>query len=97
MEAVKAKLILSTLFDAMYGFQLYGFKTKAIIICDGASTNLSAVKVLTGIGSGAYGHKGIEHIHEVQAWFTNPITNGSVYHHLSITPGNNYHARMRKG
>ena len=69
VEAMKAKLILSTLFDAMYAFQLYGFKTKAII-CDGASTNLSAVKVLTGFGSGAYGHKegeGIEDVHEVQA------------------------------
>ena len=81
VEAMKAKLILSTLFDAMYAFQLYGFKTKAII-CDGASTNLSAVKVLTGFGSGAYGHKegeGIEDVHEVQAWFTNPFTNGKVY------------------
>ena len=81
VEAMKAKLILSTLFDAMYAFQLYGFKTKAII-CDGASTNLSAIKVLTGFGSGAYGHKeeeGVEDVQEVQACFTNPFTNGKVY------------------
>ncbi len=81
VETMKAKLILSTLFDAMYVFQLYGFKTKAII-CDGASTNLSAIKVLTGFGSGAYGHKegeSVEDVHEVQAWFTNPFTKGKVY------------------
>ena len=56
MENMKAKLIMSTLFDVLYAFQLYGFKTKAIV-CDGASTNLSAIKILTGFGSGAYGHK----------------------------------------
>ena len=81
METMKAKLILSTLFDAMYAFQLYGFKTKAII-CDGASTNLLAIKVLTGFGSGAYGHKeeeSADNKHKVQTWFTNPFTNGRVY------------------
>lgn len=81
VETMKAKLILSTLFDVMYAFQLYGFKTKAIV-CDGASTNLSAIKILTGFGSGAFGHKeddSVEDIHEVQAWFTNPYTNEKVY------------------
>ena len=73
-------MILLTLFDAMYAFQLYGFKAKAIT-CDGASTNLSAIKVLTGFGSGAYGHReeSTDNKPKVQAWFTNPFTNGRVY------------------
>ena len=40
------------------------------------------LKILTGFVSGAYGHKeeeGAEDVHEVQAWFTNPFTNGKVY------------------
>ena len=58
----------------MYAFQLYGFKIKAIIR-DGASTNLLAIKILAGFGSGAYGYmeEGAEDVHEVQAWFTNPM------------------------
>ena len=36
-----AKFILATLFETMHVFQLYGFKTKAIV-CDGASPNLSS-------------------------------------------------------
>ena len=31
-------------------FQLYGFITK-VIVCDGASNNLAAIKTLTGFGS----------------------------------------------
>ena len=36
-----AKFILAILFETMHVFQLYGFKTKAIV-CDGASPNLSS-------------------------------------------------------
>ena len=77
----KAKFILSTLHDAMHIFQLYGFTTK-VIVCDGASNNLSTIKILTGFGSGAYGNKPLgscDDIHRVKAWFTNPYTNEKVF------------------
>ena len=76
----KAKFILSTLSDAMHLFQLYGFITK-VIVCDGTSNNLAAIKILTGFGNGAYENKSLgscEDIHHVQAWFTNPYTNKKV-------------------
>ena len=78
---VKAKYILSTLYDTIHIFQLYGFVTK-VIVCDGASNNLAAIKMLTGFGSGAYGNKPLRScvdIHEVQAWFINPYTNNKVF------------------
>ena len=43
----------------MHLFQLYGFITK-VIVCDGASNNLAAIKTLTGFGSGAYGNSHLE-------------------------------------
>ena len=44
----KAKYILSNLYDTIHIFQLYGFVTK-VIVCDGASNNLAAIKMLTGL------------------------------------------------
>ena len=76
-----AKFILATLFETMHTFQLYGFKTKAII-CDGASSNLSSIKILTGFGHGAYGNKVLgssDDIHDVKTWFLNPFTNEKVF------------------
>ena len=78
---MSGKFILATLFDTMDALQLYGFKTKATI-SDGASTNLLAIKLLTGFGSGAFGNKpagSCQDIHEVKAWFTNPYTNEKVF------------------
>lgn len=80
-ETMKAKFIISTLYDTMFIFHLYGFETK-VIVCDGASANLSSIKILTGFGSGAFGNKPIgscADIHEVQAWFTTPYTNEKVF------------------
>ncbi len=78
---LKSKFLISTLFEAMYALQLYGFKTK-VIVCDGASPNLAAVKLLTGFGSGAFGSKpagSCGDVHEVKAWFINPYTNEKVF------------------
>ena len=53
---------------------LYNFAT----VCDGASANLSAITLLAGFGAGVYGNKppgSCVDIHEVQAWFINPLTN----------------------
>lgn len=78
---LSAKFILATLFETMHAFQLYGFKTKAIV-CDGASPNLSSIKILTGFGHGAYGNKtpgSSGDIHDVKTWFLNPFTNEKVF------------------
>ena len=80
-ETMTAKFILAALFDTMGMLQLYGFKTKATV-SDGASTNLLAIKLLTGFGTGAFGNKpcgSCEDIHEVKAWFINPYTNEKVF------------------
>ncbi len=78
---LKSKFLIATLFDAMYCLQLHGFETKALV-CDGASPNLAAIKLLTGFGSGTFGSKpagscGV--VHEVKAWFINPFTKEKVF------------------
>ena len=40
--------------DTIFKFHKYGFKTTAIV-CDGASSNLSMIKVLSGCPAKAYG------------------------------------------
>ena len=80
-ESMKAKFILSTLYDTMFILHLHGFETK-VIVCDGARANLSSIKILTGFGSGAFGHKPVgscADIHEVKAWFINSYTNEKVF------------------
>lgn len=52
-ESLKSKFILACLYETMKLFQLYGFQTSAVV-CDGASTNLTALKTATGC-LGAYG------------------------------------------
>lgn len=74
---MSAKFILATLYDTMYVFHLYKFMVRAVL-CDGASSNLSALKLLTGFGSGAFGscspEKG-ENVHYVKTFFLNPYDN----------------------
>ena len=80
-EQMKSKFVIATLFDTMYVLQLYNFETTAIL-CDGASSNLSALKILTGFGHGAYGVKEAgtcDNVHEVKTWFNNPFTNNKVF------------------
>ena len=52
-ESLKSKFVLACLYEAMKIFQLYHFKTSAVV-CDGASANLTALKGTTGC-IGAYG------------------------------------------
>ena len=80
-ESVNAKFILATLFETMHKFQIYCFETK-MIVCDGASSNLAAIKILTGFGCGAYGNQPLNSspdIHWIQPWFLNPFTNKKVF------------------
>lgn len=52
-ESLKSKFILACIYETMKIFQLYGFQT-SVMVSDGASANLTALKTATGI-SGAYG------------------------------------------
>ena len=76
---LSAKFVIACLVETMHLMHLYGFETKAIL-CDGASTNLSAIKLLTGFGSGAFGlSKSSEDEHSIKTWFLNPHPNQKVY------------------
>lgn len=75
---MSAKFVIATLFETMYYFHVYGFETNATV-CDGASTNLATIELLTGFGSGAYGTKAEGNKHEIKTWFRNPYTNQKVY------------------
>lgn len=90
-DKLKSKFLIATLFDTMYAFQLYGFKTKAVL-GDGAGPNLSMAKQLTGFGSGAYGAKKkgtYEDIHEITPWFVNPFTGDKTF--ILMCPSHQVH------
>lgn len=54
-QTVDHKFLLPTVMDAMFKFHQYGFETSAIV-CDGASSNLSMIKEMTGADRKAYGY-----------------------------------------
>ena len=51
---VDHKFLLPTVMDAMFKFHKCGFDTSAIV-CDGASSNLTMIKEMTGADRTAYG------------------------------------------
>ena len=53
-ETADHTFLLPTVMDAMFKFHKCGFETCAIV-CDGASSNLSMIKVMTGADRKAYG------------------------------------------
>ena len=58
--SMKSKFVLACMYETLRVLHLYGFKV-SVIMCDGASSNLTALKTTTGV-SGAYeanqdGHK----------------------------------------
>lgn len=53
-KGMECKFVISCLMTTIQAFQIYGFKTMAVV-CDGASTNLKAIKYFTTGKSGAYG------------------------------------------
>lgn len=77
---MSAKFILATIFDTMHLFHLYHFKIRALL-CDGASSNLSVIKLLTGFGSGAFGIRSNEqgNKHLVGTSFINPYDNKKTF------------------
>ena len=66
---LESKFIVSCILRTVRLFHLYRFYT-FVLVCDGASANVSAVKYFSGV-SGAYGKD--EHAvdkHGIQPWFT---------------------------
>ena len=71
-SSLESKFITSCVFETLRVFHLYGFHTCALV-CDGASSNVSAVKSMCGT-SGAYGVNAMaSDRHKVEPCFTNPF------------------------
>ena len=78
---MSAKFIYDTLFDTMHLFHQYQFEVRALL-CDGSSTNLCAIKLLTGFGSGAFGTRSPGNcgdIHLVKTSFLNQFDNRETF------------------
>lgn len=79
----KAKGMLACVMEAQRKFQAHGFNVCALI-CDGASSNLTMLKILLG-KKGAFGHNDkLPDRHEIPTSFTNCFTGGKV--HIIICP-----------
>lgn len=69
-KGMECKFVISCPMTTIQAFHIYGFKTMAVV-CDGASTNLKAIKYLTTGKSGAYGINEDLHAeapHHVKTW-----------------------------
>ena len=85
VNSLEHKFVLACIFDAMVKLHQYSFKTK-VIMCDGASSNLTALKMLMG-HRGTFGHSVKEDgivSHVVIPKFYNPYTLEDIY--LMICP-----------
>ena len=84
VTSMESKFLVACITDAMQKFHKYGFKTK-VIICDGASTNLTALKGFLGQkGSFSYVSENGKISHSIDPSFYSPYTNENVY--LMICP-----------
>jgi hypothetical protein len=70
--SLEHKFIIACTIDAMTKFQAHGFKTK-IIVCDGASSNLKAIKTFLG-HQGTFAPNAV-----ISPKFLNPLTNEYTY------------------
>ena len=70
---MESKFILACVFQTLELFYLYSFHT-SVLVCDGASTNVSALKSTCGT-AGAYGvdSKNAADQHRVEPYFSNPF------------------------
>ncbi len=75
-RSIEHRFIIACVTQSMRVFHAYGFQVVGIV-CDGASSNLAAIKMLCTGRRGTFGKK--EHVqpgedkHEIKAWFTNPF------------------------
>ena len=85
---LKSKFLLACLFDAMRQFHQFNFSVVAIV-CDGASSNLTALKQLCN-REGAFGCAPSQpDRHEVPVSFPNPFSGDDVF--LLICPSHQLH------
>ena len=72
-STIDSKIVIETLFETMRVFRNHGFKTIAVV-CDGASSNMAAIKLLTTGKRGAFGFSDDNSKkHAVEPWFKNPF------------------------
>lgn len=73
-STIDSKVVIETLFETMRVFNNHGFKTIAVA-CDGASSNMAAIKLLTTGKRGAFGCSDDgDSDHKVEPWFKNPFS-----------------------
>ena len=66
-------IVVKTLMETIRAFSNFGLKT-ACVVCDGASSNLAAIKLITSGERGAYGVSAdASDKHRVQLCFKNPF------------------------
>ena len=87
-RSLEHTFIISCLYQTMRLFQAYNFHVIGLI-CDGASSNLAAIKMLCRGRRGAYGKRDVtnpgEDKHEIKASFINPF-NPALNVHCCICP-----------
>lgn len=78
-ESLEHKFVIACVIDSLRKLHTYGFKTK-VVICDGASTNLTAIKYFCG-HRGTFSHNltGGVISHKIQPKVFNPLTEEFMY------------------
>ena len=78
-----AKYMLACLMDTLQQFHSFGFQVSALIL-DGATSNLSMIKLLMGV-KGVFGHNDHhEERHRISPCIRNPFTGQNI--HVMICP-----------
>ena len=73
-----ARFMIACLMDSMQQFHSFGFKVKLVIL-DGASSNLSSIKLLLGI-KGVFGHNDdLVDRHSIPGSIVNPFSGDKLY------------------
>ena len=78
-ESLEHKFVIACVIDSLRKLHCYGFKTK-VVICDGASTNLTAIKYFCW-HRGTFGHNVTDGVisHNIQPKVYNPLTDEYMY------------------
>ena len=77
-STMKSKFLFPCVMDAIYQFHLFSFET-SLIICDGASSNLTMLKALCG-RDGPYGHDDSQSDKfKIPVSFINPFTGKNTF------------------
>ena len=84
----KAKFLIACIMDSLQKFESFGFHI-TMLVMDGASTNLSMLRLLMG-ATGVFGHNSeSDDPHKISPCFQNPFTGANV--HVVICPSHQVH------